>query len=416
LRQGSPARQKISNILVVLDRRLSTACRIYYIGEDNSTFKVPRVGETTRPVNIDGRQLWQIDGGKKINSYVRFFLEWDVIAIGPGRRGKWPACGRKVILADGYSAQTINCLERFYNEVKPGHLVVLKTGTDTAYGVGEIVEENVLWLDDFGDVDGRDLEHVRRVRWLWKYDSVPMVFPELSLHWGSFQHLNSPGVEHWLRTLPEPTVSEQLVKLPPSCIDGRQYRPSDFVQVADFLFDEGISAKSIDELAAKFAELQRIANWYYRSKKLSPSKYETLAYLVVPLLRALGWTPQRMAMEWESLDIALFTRTPRSNKNFTVAVEVMKIGESCLNAYTILGLYALQSGREHCRQLIVTDGLRYVVFRRDESVSTFNPDPIAYLNLARGRDVYSILGCMGTGAALLTMAADWNGDTHSVRA
>src|SRR5260370_42567094 len=61
-----------------------------------------------------------------------------------------------------------------------------------------------------------------------------------------------------------------------------------------------------------------------------PSEHETVAYLVVPLLRALGWTPQRMAVEWNHVDVALFEQLPRSDKSLRVVAEAKKMDNSCL--------------------------------------------------------------------------------------
>ena len=77
-------------------------------------------------------------------------------------------------------------------------------------------------------------------------------------------------------------------------------------------------------------ELVRIAKWYQKDnqKDNNPSEFETVAYLAVPLLRALGWTPQKMAIEWNNVDIALFNQLPREDKNLNVVVEAKKKGNS----------------------------------------------------------------------------------------
>lgn len=69
----------------------------------------------------------------------------------------------------------------------------------------------------------------------------------------------------------------------------------------------------------------RIAGWYGRTE-IQPSERETVAYLVVPLLRSLGWTPQRMAIEWNRIDVALFDALPRQDDNLVAAVEAKKNG------------------------------------------------------------------------------------------
>ena len=104
----------------------------------------------------------------------------------------------------------------------------------------------------------------------------------------------------------------------------------EFDAVSEFLFDQGVSSTSIENLSKVIDELVRIAKWYQKDnqKDNNPSEFETVAYLAVPLLRALGWTPQKMAIEWNNVDIALFNQLPREDKNLNVVVEAKKKGNS----------------------------------------------------------------------------------------
>ncbi|MGH7493127.1 MAG: hypothetical protein ACREOO_12110 [bacterium] len=154
--------------------------------------------------------------------------------------------------------------------------------------------------------------------------------------------------------------------------------------ISEHLFDQGIAASSIDALIAQMDELVRIANWYRRTRG-SASESETIAYLVVPLLRTLGWTPQKMAVEWNKVDVALFDQMPREDSHLVTTVEVKQIGYSCLSARSQAESYAEQKGRERCRRLIVTDGLRYGVYVREPG-KKFPKNPQAYLNLTRMLD------------------------------
>ncbi len=139
---------------------------------------------------------------------------------------------------------------------------------------------------------------------------------------------------------------------------------------------------------------------------MKPSEFETVAYLVVPLLRHLGWTPQRMAVEWKRIDVALFDAMPRADENLAVAVEAKKRDNSCLSAKGQAESYASLKGREGCKRLIVTDGIRYGVYVRGPD--GFPDAPTAYLNLNRMMQTYPILGCLGAADALRLMAADWS--------
>ena len=255
------------------------------------------------------------------------------------------------------------------------------------------------WGIDFGDVDGWDLQHIRRVRWLWDSKGQPKTFDAYALKWGdTLQKLNDGPVTEWLSQLP---VSDDALSAPLVALPAHAQQPELPVEeISEFLFDHGVASASITHLIQEVGELRRIAKWYQRSQK--PSEHETVAYLVVPLLRALGWTPQRMAVEWNHVDVALFERLPRSNENLQVVVEAKKMNNSCLTAVSQASSYA--DGKTACHRLIVTDGIRYGIYLRKggEDFSLF-----AYMNLARLMQDYPVYECKGAKDALLAMAPEW---------
>jgi len=282
--------------------------------------------------------------------------------------------------------------------MKSGDFVVLRIGTSTVLGVGEIVG-GYEWINDFGDVDGWDLQHVRRVRWLWNGLANPKTFNTYDLKQGdTTQRLNEGAVAQWIATLPvtDEVLSTPLVNLP----TGKSSKELSIEEISEFLFDKGVASGSITQLVHEIAELKRIAKWYQRSDK--PSEHETVAYLVVPLLRALGWTPQRMAVEWNRVDLALFAQLPRNDVNLQIVVEAKKMDNSCLSAVSQARDYA--NGKPVCHRLIVTDGIRYGTYVR-KGVEDFKL--YAYMNLARLMDSYPVYDCKGANDALLAMAPEW---------
>jgi hypothetical protein len=355
-------------------------------------------------MNIENKPIWQVAAGDKDRNYVDLMLRWDVIIWGPGCFGPWPDC--IVELKNKWPGQ-LRIGRRFCEDINDGDIITLRLGTNEIYGVGVAVG-GVQWLDDFGDIDGWDLQMVRRVRWLWKNLDQPKTFPMNTLKWGdTVRKMDSIDVLLWLNELQVGQMEHDrdIEKLPISCMDKVPIRLIDTIEIGDYLFDKGIGASQIDSLLSQMGELVRIAKWYERTKQ-DTSKHETVAYLVVPLLRALGWTPQKMAVEWHSVDIALFDRMPRTNDNLVVVVEAKKRGKGCLTAKSQAEYYAEQIGQEKCRRLIVTDGLRYGVYVREHG-GKFPVKPMAYLNLTRMVDTYPILECKGAKDALLIMASDW---------
>lgn len=173
--------------------------------------------------------------------------------------------------------------------------------------------------------------------------------------------------------------------------------------ISEHLFANGVSSAAINALEAEIGELERIADWYKHSS--GPSEAETISYLIMPILKLLNWTPQKMAIEWNNVDLALFRQLPRQNDNLCAVVEAKVKDSACLSAKSQAQYYAEQPGRENCKRLIVTDGIRYGVYLREES--GFSEHPAAYLNLLSLKTEYPILKCKGAADALLMMSADW---------
>jgi hypothetical protein len=82
-----------------------------------------------------------------------------------------------------------------------GDLIILRKGSSNVCAVGEVASD-YLWLDDFGDIDGWDLQHVRRVRWIWKYKDIPTNLGANVLRFGdSVQDACSAELQQWIEKL-----------------------------------------------------------------------------------------------------------------------------------------------------------------------------------------------------------------------
>lgn len=350
-------------------------------------------------MDIAGKKIWQVAAGDTDRNYADLCLYWDVIVNGPGSEGRWPECENKLRQEWELSSRKISDLRRFAEEMTDGDLVVLRMGTTDVLGVGVVVGE-YLWNEEFGDVDGWDLQHVRRVKWLWKYDGTPKRFDTYTLKFGdTVQSIDSQPVMDWVHSFSAEILSTKrpLTRLPDPSKD------VGWEDIAEYLFDHGVASNAIGKITNEIDELVRISKWYQRTG--GPSEAETVAYLAIPLLRSLGWTPQKMAIEWGGVDIALFSTLPRVDHNLTVVVEAKQKGYACLNAQSQAKTYAEQEGRTDCNRLIVTDGLRYGVYFRQDG--KFPNEPHAYLNLTRMRNAYPLLKCKGAKEAFLFMSADW---------
>ena len=119
----------------------------------------------------------------------------DVILNGPGHCGAWPEC-ESALREEKVSPRKLTDLKRFAVDMADGDLVILRVGTSKVSGVGQVVE-TYQCCEEFGDIDGWRLQHVRRVRCLWTF---PKVFDTYALKQGDTtqQLADESPVKEWI--------------------------------------------------------------------------------------------------------------------------------------------------------------------------------------------------------------------------
>ncbi len=298
------------------------------------------------------RPVWQIACGESDRPYHNILLKHGVGLIGPGDAGKWTPDRDDTEFGGGY-------VRRFASEMQVGDTVVLRMGRSTILAIG-IVASEYQYLEQFDDVNGWDLQHARRVRWCklpQEYTFGSPVFganpTRCSRTWNeevkdyAERFLNSPPT-HWREApLPElPTEEPGLDGIPAL---------------------EGIVAQAQD-LAGLFWDRQNFGD--------HPTEDELVAHFVVPLLRALGWPPERIAVKWRYIDVAVFAALPRTPENCRFVIEAKRLGAGVEGALEQAKGYVESLGVP--RDIIVTDGIRYRMYASDRAF-----EPVAYANLIR---------------------------------
>jgi hypothetical protein len=343
-------------------------------------------------MDLNGRTLWQVGAGDTDRSYGPLCINFDAMIAGPGEPGAYEE-SRYAHLGD-----IRNSLRRFCREAQRGDIVLLRIGTGEVLAVGEIADDAAEWHDAFADVDGWDLQHVRRVRW---FPNTARTFPARTLggQVRTFAAVNVESVRAWVesRDIAKDERARELKVLPKSGA------ALDAGELGRRLFIEGLPSEYVDKLVGTFSTLQRVASWYSNETKRPegrPSEQETVCYLVVPLLLSLGWSQQTAAVQWNYVDVALFSGMPPTDASLACVVEAKLLGRSVFSPFGQARDYALRPGREQCDRLVVTDGIRYALHRRAGDAFQLS----AYLNILSIRDCYPVLGCGGAVDAVLGMA------------
>jgi hypothetical protein len=96
---------------------------------------------------------------------------------------------------------------------------------------------------------------------------------------------------------------------------------------------------------------------------------------------SLGWDKQelRVRIEWEHTDIALFVQPIPKKSNLWAIIETKRLWMGLGNASDQAKRYAKKY--PHCKRLVVSDGIRYWLYKKLKNERNFPPDPFAYFNL-----------------------------------
>lgn len=241
-----------------------------------------------------------------------------------------------------------------------GDIILLRSGVATIRAVGRIASE-YQYLSQFDDVNGQDLQHARRVRWFdlgREYRFETPVFGAHTAPFGRVAHsevvkyatdfVQSPPT-HW-QTAPLPALPPEVPALDPVP----------------------------DHLAHLVAQVQDLAPLYSDVIAFGepPAEDELLAHYVVPFLYALGWPPERIALKWRYVDVAVFRALPRTPESLYLLFEAKRPDGGVEGALKQAQGYLAALGVQ--RDVVVTDGLRYRLYAAGQDFA-----PAAYANLAR---------------------------------
>jgi len=311
-----------------------------------------------------GPTVWQVSGGPTDRPFAEVFLRFGVALIGPGDTGPWPFA-QLDLDPSGF-------VRRLADEMRPGDLVLLRTGSGTVAAVG-IVAGDYQYFDCFDDVNGWDLQHGRRVRWGRLSEEYRFESAVFGANPSRLSRVQSPeamefsrrfvssGLTHWqTEALPDlPTAEAALEEVP-------------------------------EELRGIVGLAQDLAGLYWDPEGFGdlPSESEMVAHFVVPFLQALGWKPEHVAIEWRRIDVAVFLSLPRTPQSCHIVIEAKRLGTGLEGARQQAREYVTQLGEP--RNVVVTDGFRYRAFSCDQDY-----EPFAYANLARLKEsATKLFACM----------------------
>ena len=300
-----------------------------------------------------GPAIWQVSALAGSASYAETFIQNGVVLIGPGDAGEW----RPDRDDDDFDGGAVR---RFASQVRQGDVFLIRTAAKCIAAVG-LVASDYLFLDQFDDVFGRDLQHARRVRWF----PLPQEYEFAEEMFGNrpprFSRVESASIQLYVRQfLGSPPTGWQTAPLP-SLPESQRELNDVPAPLADIVFQTA-------DLVPLYQDFKQFGN--------DPTEDEMVAHFVVPFLKRLGWPPELIGVKWRYVDVALFRSLPRTPANCFLIIEAkrLRIGVEAALGQAQRYLKDLQIRRD----VVVTDGIRYRLYSHEKDF-----EGVAYANLHR---------------------------------
>lgn len=326
--------------------------------------------------------LWQIAAGEPHRYFEELFFKYGVMIMGPSYKG--PA--NKEIYAEGSSTSKGNQVHAFANSVKIGDRIIARkknelTNEIEIIGVGEIQEGSTYqFIEQFRCVLGWDLCHTWNVSWtedLALVKQVPNPFVGRK-QIPTFTRVHDEDTVQFIRSIPSSSFKKKDFAIPADI--SRQLNDDD---IRLKLFQRGVSSTLTENIISALRQCRQLAAWYNTNEHSGsrPTEHEVVSHMVLPLLLALGWSHQQIAVEWKRVDVALFLKTPTEVKNCVGIIEAKGHGESLGNVLSQAQSYIDGLELINSRKVIITDGANIFIHERSTD-GTFNRVPSGYLNVA----------------------------------
>ncbi len=341
------------------------------------------------------RRCWQIASGAEGRNYAWLFLKHDLMFLGPGRYGKYDETTYNRVVERGhFTAQKIGTVRSFREDVRPGDIILLREGYHvTAVGLAAEEDESDGYLHDqsFDDVYGWDLQHTRRVCW------QPELTADLKdIQAGTKGLFSSRTSITTFSRVNDPKIRNPVEPLLSRC-DMRPLkpRPDDIPpplqadELGQKLFSRGLANDAVDSVLRTIERQKRLLAWYgaYGKQSARPNEHEVVAHMVLPLLLAMGWSEQLLAVEWKKVDLAAFSGTPTTAERCVMVCEAKQMRHGLQKKVWDQAIGYIKKHRlTGCRKVLLTQGVRFYLFGRDQKKWPAQAQPGGYINLGLIRE------------------------------
>lgn len=320
---------------------------------------------------------WQVAAGEGARDYSKVFLQFGVMLIGSGNPGQYFG-------NEGYyrSRPWGRKVEHFAKRVAEDDVVILKKPYHTQWqiqAVGRVIGE-YKYLEQFDDVEGWDLQHCRKVEWVCppedkSHPEKKILVKGLSM--GTFKRVyKREAIEKAGKILGE--GNKQVAKEIPQ--PAKKISDEDLIES---LIGKGLRPADAETVIQTIWRVRRLARWYAHYGR-DLSEHEIRTFLIVPILLALGWSEQKIKIEWKNTDMSFFREVYKRGKKPSMILESKRMREGLHYAERQLVKYAKIF--PECHHLVASDGICYQLYVKHSSRWNSEEDFTAYANLLNLKD------------------------------
>lgn len=328
---------------------------------------------------------WQIAAGEGARDYSDVFLQYGVVLMGSGHPGSFLEHPENYKGRKGWQRKIVTLAEG----IQTDDVVILKSGHGKAgriVAAGRVTGEYE-WFPQFDDVEGWDLQHGRRVEWCEA--TSPIAIEGLAR--GTISRVHRSGPKKAADTLLSEGQPIEPIAIPQS---------ADSIDEEDLVYnliENGLRPADAEAVIRAIFHVRRLASWYLFSGQ-DLGEHEIRTFLIIPLLLALGWSEQRIKIEWRQTDISLFRDVFKKGAAPHVIIETKRMGTGLGYAEVQVANYAKHFPQ--CDMLVTSTGGRYQLYTKEPG-ETWHASQMkekhlsAYLNLFSLKDRHPYLANVG---------------------
>lgn len=325
-------------------------------------------------------KFWQVAAGEGARDYSPVFLEFGIMAIGAGNPGPYFEHKDYYEGHRNWRSQVV----AFAKKVQLGDVVILKKPYHRQWkilAVGRVTGEYE-YSALFDDVEGWDLQHCRKVEWVEPSSKTCVG----GLARGTFIRVNSPNLQNKATEILNNGSLRSAEALPPPArrIEGEE--------LVEHLVDNGLRPADAETVIQTIGRVRRLGRWYNTHGR-DISEHETRTFLIVPVLLALGWSEQKMKIEWNGLDVAFFdgVYSKKAKSRCVMILESKRMREGLLYAERQIKRYSERF--PECHRLVVSDGICYRLYCKENGEWNWK----AYMNMLNLKERHPY--CVNIGGA-----------------